>query len=180
MNERTGIYVLLDALVELRAQGIRPSVRLGGYTEGPAGWQTLQNGIENRGLGNQVELRGRMPHSEVPAWILSGRIGLVTLQPIAKFMKNIPSKMFEYWACGLPVVASDLPPIARFLSDGITGKLFEPSSPADLARAIRFLLERPQEAEAMGRQGQQFVYEKWNNDRQVEGLVGFYERISAR
>jgi glycosyltransferase involved in cell wall biosynthesis len=113
----------------------------------------------------------------VPAWIRSGRVGLVTLQPIAKFMKNIPSKMFEYWACGLPVIGSDLPPIARFLSDGENGVLFSPSSAKDLARAIRFLLEQPDKTEAMGRRGRQLVREQWNNDRQVGQLMRFYQNI---
>jgi glycosyltransferase involved in cell wall biosynthesis len=177
MSERAGTFVLLDALVELAAQGIRPSVRLAGYTDGEVGWQALEKGIQDRGLRTEVELRGRMPHSEVPAWIRSGRIGLVTLQPIEKFLKNIPSKMFEYWACGLPVIGSDLPPIARFLSDGSNGVLFSASNPKDLARAIRFLLERPEEAAAMGRSGQQLVHEKWNSDQQVDQLIHFYERI---
>ncbi|MGH9895203.1 MAG: glycosyltransferase, partial [bacterium] len=180
MSERAGTFVLLDALIELAAHGIRPSVRLAGYTDGDVGWQALQKAIQDRGLDAEVELRGRMPHSEVPAWIRSGRVGLVTLQPIEKFMKNIPSKMFEYWACGLPVIGSDLPPIARFLADGSNGVLFSPSSPRDLARAIRFLLERPEEAAAMGRSGQQLVYEKWNSDQQVDQLVHFYERIRHR
>jgi glycosyltransferase involved in cell wall biosynthesis len=180
MGERTGTFVLLDALVELATQGIRPSVRLAGYADGEEGWRALEKGIGRRGLGVQVELRGRMPHLEVPGWIRSGRIGLVTLQPIAKFMKNIPTKMFEYWACGLPVIGSDLPPIARFLENGSNGLLFSPSSPSDLARAIRFLLERPDEVEALGRTGQRLVHEKWNNDQQVEQLVRFYQRILAR
>jgi glycosyltransferase involved in cell wall biosynthesis len=179
MNERTGMFVLLDALVELAVQGIRPSVRLAGYTDDDHGWQALQGGIQERGLGGEVELRGRMPHSDVPGWIRSGRIGLVMLQPLAKFMKNIPTKMFEYWACGLPVIASDLPPIARFVEDGKNGLLFSPSSPEDLARAIRFLLERPAELEAMGRRGQRSVHEEWNNEHQIEQLVRFYERICA-
>jgi glycosyltransferase involved in cell wall biosynthesis len=180
MSERAGTFVLLDALVELASQGLRPSVRLAGYTDGAIGWQAIERGIQDRGLGAEVELRGRMPHSEVPAWIRSGRIGLVTLQPIAKFMKNIPSKMFEYWACGLPVIGSNLPPIARFLSDGSNGVLFSPTSARDLARAIRFLLERPDEAAAMGHAGQQLVQEEWNSEQQVDQLIQFYERIKRR
>jgi glycosyltransferase involved in cell wall biosynthesis len=177
MSERAGTFVLLDALVELAAQGLRPLVRLAGYTDGELGWKAVEKGIEDRGLGAEVELRGRMPHSEVPAWIRSGRIGLVTLQPIEKFMKNIPSKMFEYWACGLPVIGSNLPPIARFLSDGSNGVLFSPTSAKDLARAIRFLLERPDDAAAMGCSGQRLVQGKWNSEQQVDQLVHFYERI---
>ena len=177
MSDRAGTFVLLDALSLLAKEGRRPSVRLAGYTDGEEGRRAVQNGIENRGLQAQVEFRGRIPYSEVPAWIRSGRIGLVTLQPIPKFMKNIPSKMFEYWACGLPVIASDLPPIRPFLSDGKNGLLFDPSSPAALAHAIRSLLQKPAELKAMGQRGQQMISNSWNNDHQIDGLIRFYNQI---
>jgi glycosyltransferase involved in cell wall biosynthesis len=92
-------------------------------------------------------------------------------------MKNIPSKMFEYWACGLPVIASDLPPIRQFLLDGKNGIFFQPSSPEDLARAMKFLLNHPAEARTMGDFARELVRSKWNVDRQVDHLINFYERI---
>jgi glycosyltransferase involved in cell wall biosynthesis len=177
MSERTGIFVLLDALALLAQEGVRPTVRLAGYTDGELGQRAIHDGIHCRGLTAQVELRGTLPYEEVPAWIRSGRIGLVPLQPLPKFMKNIATKTFEYWACGLPVIASDLPPIRPFLTDGYNGVLFEPASARDLARAIQSLIERPERCDAMGRNGQQQVHEVWNNDSQAAGLIGFYEQI---
>jgi glycosyltransferase involved in cell wall biosynthesis len=180
MSERAGIFVLLDALALLAQQGITPSVRLAGYTDGAAGLAAIQQGIRSRGLNDQVELQGRIPHRQVPAWIRSGRIGLVPLQPIAKFMKNIPTKMFEYWACGLPVIASDLPPIRPFLTEGKNGLLFDPTSAKDLARAIAWLVRHPREGKTMGQYGQEQVHADWNNDRQIDALVGFYKQICQR
>ena len=180
MSERTGVFVLLDALALLAHQDITPSVRLAGYTDGAAGLAALQQGISQRGLSQQVELRGRIPHAQVPAWIRSGRIGLVMLQPIAKFMKNIPTKMFEYWACGLPVIASDLPPIRPFLTDGKNGLRFDPTSATDLARAINWLVQHPSEGKMMGQYGQEQVQADWNNDRQIDGLVDLYVQICRR
>ena len=180
MSERAGIFVLLDALALLARQGSTPSVRLAGYTDGAAGLAAIQQGIAQRGLSQQVELRGRIPHTQVPAWIRSGRIGLVMLQPIAKFMKNIPTKMFEYWACGLPVIASDLPPIRPFLTDGKNGLRFDPTSAADLARAIDWLVQHPGKSRMMGQHGQKQVQTDWNNDRQIKALVDLYIQICRR
>lgn len=181
ISHRTGIFVLLDALVLLAKEGVRPTARLAGYTDGDAGRMTVLDGIYSRGLEAQVELsHGKIPYSQVPAWIRSGRIGLVPLQPIPKFMKNISVKTFEYWACGLPVIASDLPPIRPFLSDGKNGVFFEPTSPRDLARAIRYLVDSPAMCHVMGRNGQEQVYQVWNNKSQVDGLIDFYERICTR
>jgi glycosyltransferase involved in cell wall biosynthesis len=180
MSDRTGMFVLLDALTLLAREGVRPTVRLAGYTDGEAGRTKIQEGIVSRGLEAQVELRGQLSYSEVPAWIRSGRIGLVPLQAIPKFMKNISTKTFEYWACGLPVIASDLPPIRPFLADGKNGLLFDPSSSRDLARAIRSLVESPHLCDIMGRNGQEQVYKLWNNESQADGLISFYEQICSR
>jgi glycosyltransferase involved in cell wall biosynthesis len=180
ISERSGIFVLLDALKLLGQQGCRPTVRLAGYTDGKKGAALIEKAISDHGLNEQVDFVGRIPHSDVPTLIRSGRIGLVMLQPIPKFMKNIPSKMFEYWACGLPVIASDLPPIRRFLSDGEQGLLFSPDSAASLAQAIRFMLEQPEERQRMGRLGQMQISQQWNNETQVDQLIRFYEKITTR
>ena len=180
MSDRAGTYVLLDALALLAERGLRVSARLAGYTDGEVGRSAIRARIQTLGLTEQVEFCGRIPHSEVPAWIHSGRIGLVTLQPIDKFLKNIPTKMFEYWACGLPVIASDLPPIRQFLEDEKNGLFFNPRSPEDLAHAIRRLVESPRECHRMGTNGQTQVFESWNNDRQIDTLVNFYAQICNR
>jgi len=146
--------------------------------DGELGRAEIRRRVKLRNLSGQVKLHGRIPYAEVPAWIRSGRIGLVTLQALPKFMKNIPSKMFEYWACGLPVIASDLPPIRQFLSNGKNGLLFDPSSAEDLACAIQVFLENPDDAKRMGQLGQKQVHDSWNNELQIDGLIGFYEMIS--
>jgi len=177
MSVRAGTFVLLDALVLLAKDGLNPSVRLAGYTDGEAGLSAIKNGIQSRNLDSQIELSGKIPYSQVPDFNRSGRIGLVTLQPVKKFLKNIPSKMFEYWACGLPVIASNLPPIRQFLSDGENGLLFDPTCAESLASVIRRLLDSPEKREAMGRKGQENIFRQWNNDRQTDNLIFFYTQI---
>lgn len=180
MSERTGMFVLLDALKVLREQNIKPVVGLAGYTDGEQGWRSLEEGVKTRGLAAQVTLKKRIPFSEVPAWIQRGRVGLVALQPIAKFMKNIPTKMFEYWACGLPVIASDLPPIRPFIVEEKNGMLFNPTDANDLAKVIKTCVLDGDQREKMGRYGRELVLARWNNDQQVDQLVQFYKALLAR
>lgn len=177
MSERTGMFVLLDALALLAKRGLQPTLRLAGYSDGENGFAAIKEGISRRNLTMQVELHGKIPYTQVPAWIRSGRIGLVPLQPIAKFMKNIPTKMFEYWALGLPVIGSDLPPIRSFLTHGKNGLLFNAADPEDLARAIEWLLSHPLTAKKMGAMGRERVDTDWNIDRHIENLLDFYQHI---
>ena len=181
ISERSGIYVVLDALRLLRDRdGLRPTLRLAGYTDGQQGRRAMDEAIRARGLARQIEFHGRLAHDQVPNWLRAGRIGLVPLQQIDKFLKNIPSKMFEYWAVGLPVIASDLPPARRFVTPGENGLLFTPGDAVSLASAIQRLLETPQTALAMGSAGRRQVESDWNNEAQIDGLIDFYQRIYER
>lgn len=180
ISERAGIFVLLEALQLLARRGLRPSVRLAGYTDGEQGRAVLESALRRDGLTEQVRFDGRLPHEQVPAWLRAGRVGLVLLQPVPKFMKNIPSKMFEYWACGLPVLASDLPPARQFLTPGKNGYFFSPTSAADLAERIAYLIRHPESARELGDAGRRMVATRWNNERQVDELIAFYGRLVER
>lgn len=180
LSQRAGIFVLFDALKMLAQSGVRPTARLAGYTDGEEGMVALKAALRHGGLSDQVRFDGRLPHTEVPGFLRTGRIGLVLLQAVPKFMKNIPSKMFEYWACGLPVIASDLPPVRQFLTDRQNGYGFCPGSAAQLAARISHLLSRPEECQRLGQNGRRMVESQWNNDRQTEGLIRFYESLLER
>ena len=178
LSERAGFFVLLEALEILAQRGTRPTVRLAGYTDGEKGLAMIDAALSGHGLRGQVEFYGRLAHDQVPAWLCTGRIGLVLLQALPKFMKNIPSKMFEYWACGLPVLASDLPPARQFLVDGKNGYLFSPKSAPQLAERIDYLLNHPETCRELGQTGQHMVREQWNNESQIGQLIHFYERLA--
>jgi len=180
LSERAGIFVLFDALEILARSGIKPTVRLAGYTDGEEGLAAVNAALKRRGLCDQVAFHGRLPHDQVSDWLVTGRIGLVSLQAIPKFMKNIPSKMFEYWACGLPVLASDLPPARKFLVDGKNGYLFSPASAAQLSERISFMLSNPERCRSLGRAGQRTVRGEWNSESQIDALIQFYQALGHK
>jgi glycogen synthase len=63
----------------------------------------------------------------------------------------------EAMACEAPVVASAVGGILEVVVDGETGRLVPPARPAELASAIRLLLEDPARARAMGQAGRRRV-----------------------
>ncbi len=75
----------------------------------------------------------------------------------------MPIKVFEYWASGLPVVTSDLPPIRPFFRHAEYGFLVKPGDAAALASSIQWLLEHPVDARRMGARGRAAVVERLNN-----------------
>jgi len=180
MSERTGTFVLLQAVTRLAQTGIRPRVLMFGYSDKPTFASEFMELARRNGIEDCFELLGRLPHEQVPEMLMRARIGVVPLQPIPKFLKNIPTKIFEYWACGLPVVASDLPPIRPFFRRGQYGYLVDPESPEQFAEAVARLLQNQPTAERMGAAARQAVITRLNVMPEQKKLIRLYKQILNR
>jgi len=179
ISERAGTLVLLDALRILLDQLRAVRTLLIGYFDSAAAEARIRERIRALGLRSIVEIRGRIDHEEMAAALSQARIGVCPLQPVPKFLLNIPVKVFEYWACGLPVVASDLPPIRPYFPSARAGLLFEPGNANDLARSIEWMLEHPARAAQMGQNGRAAVVERFNNCGEVRKLLRFCAQLTA-
>jgi len=179
LSERAGTWVLLEALRLLAARGGNVRALLIGYCDDGEVERALRERVENLGLAAQVKIMGRIRHSEMAQTLARARIGICPLQDIPKFRVNIPVKVFEYWACGLPVISSDLPPIRPFFKNVHGGILFSPSDAAELAQAITWLLAHPTGAAHMGQRGREAVVQRFNHRREVRKLERFFARITA-
>jgi len=72
------------------------------------------------------------------------------LPDIEAYRVSSPTKVFEYMAMGLAIVASDIAAHREFLTHGKNALLFRPEDPEDLARAIQTLYERSDLRQGLG------------------------------
>lgn len=177
LSERAGTFLLLDALRLLVND--RPSARLLllGYTDSPKADHHLRARITTLGLTSNIEIRGRIPHEEMAAALAEARIGVSPLLDIPKFRLNIPVKIFEYWACGIPVIASDLPPSRPFVRNSGAAVLFPPGDAVALARAITNLLDDPAHASETGQRGRAIVEQRLNNVPEARKLLSLCRNL---
>lgn len=105
------------------------------------------------------------------------RAGLVVLQPVQNLFDAFPTKLFEYMSAGLPVIASDYPIIREIIAPNNLGILVNPQDPAMIADAMRWILEHPEEAEAMGERGRIAVLEKYSWDVEARKLIAAYATL---
>ena len=169
--------------------GIRGSremvVAVGGVAEPECRLQ-LAGGFSPTNHGDELEalpgwervvFHGWASRPEVAAILGNVRAGLVVLHPTENYLDAYPVKMFEYMAAGLPVVASDFP-LWREIVDGAgCGLLVDPLDPRAIANAMQWLLDHPNEAEAMGRRGREAVERQYNWTPEAEKLLALYERL---
>jgi glycosyltransferase involved in cell wall biosynthesis len=103
--------------------------------------------------------------------------GIVTFLPLPNHINAQPNKIFEYMASGLPVIGSDFPLWREILVKNNCGICVDPTSPLDIAKAIRYLQENPEEARIMGENGRKMVAETYNWRAEEKKLFALYEKL---
>ncbi len=132
-----------------------------------------------RGIANAVEIAGRVPFERIGDYLARAAVGWVTWQPVAKNRKNVPTKLFEYMAYGLPVVSSDLPSVRPFLPPE-AGLVVAADDPAAHAAALLRLLRDPAGAAAMGAAGRRLVETRYNWEAMEPRLLTLYDRVLSK
>ena len=126
----------------------------------------------------RVEFLGWQTREQVAALLGRVRVGLILSHPAPSHYDALPTKLFEYMSAGIPVIASDFPLLREIVEQAECGLVSDPLDPCSIASAIEWLLNHPDEAEAMGKRGQQAVSELYNWEHEGKLLISFYERFS--
>ncbi|QBM16389.1 hypothetical protein MARI_04690 [Marinobacter sp. JH2] len=103
--------------------------------------------------------------------------GLVTFLPSPNHIDAQPNKMFEYMSAGVPVIGSHFLLWKQIIEGNKCGLCVDPQDPKEIAAAIDFLAEHPEEAELMGRNGQAAVQEFYNWGVEEHKLLEFYKLL---
>lgn len=103
--------------------------------------------------------------------------GVVTLHPIKNYLDALPVKMFEYMSAGIPVIASNFKLWKEIIEQNNCGICVDPMDPKQIADAINWLLENPEKAKEMGKNGQRLVKEKYNWNNEESKLLKIYNSI---
>lgn len=128
----------------------------------------------------RVNVLGWLTRPQISALLARARVGLVVLHPVRNYLEAQPNKLFEYMAAGIPVVASDFPAWRALIGEVSCGLFVNPMDPEAIADAVRWLLEHPGEAEAMGQRGQAAVRERFSWDAESDHLLELYETCLGR
>jgi glycosyltransferase involved in cell wall biosynthesis len=83
----------------------------------------------------------------------------------------------EAWSLGRPVIGSDIAPVREVIDDEVDGFVIPPSAPFVAAR-IRWILEHPAEAAAMGDAGRRKVAERWAWPVLAAATERIYEEVA--
>jgi glycosyltransferase involved in cell wall biosynthesis len=152
LNPENDFGTLIRAFAEVRAEF--PNVELHLAGDGP-------ELPKLKALANDLAVADRV------VWLgWTDRVQLAHLYPTADLFVfsaltgGLPRVMLEAMACGLPVVAMDVPGVADHVVDGVTGYLVARGSSGALARKMVAALSDPTRRAQVARAGMQHVREE--------------------
>jgi glycosyltransferase involved in cell wall biosynthesis len=137
----------------------------------------LNQELTRRGITERFHLKDFIPHREIARELTKAKVGIIPLPNLPKFQNNIPQKLFEFMAMGIPVVLSDLPPSRPFVSDGMSAIMVSPDDHTAYAEAIIRLLTDRRLREKMGEESRKRIIEEYNWERESQKLLGLYREL---
>lgn len=160
-----------DTLIRAVA-GLRPDARLDLAGDGPAR-QDLERLAADVAPG-RVRFHGRLAKPELHQLMRGAAVMAVP----SRWHENQPMIVLEAFACGLPVVGSDLGGIPELIEPGVDGEL----APADDAPAWRAALDgilaHPDRALTMGRAARAKVELEFGAERHLAAVEQIYEEAA--
>jgi len=125
------------------------------------------------GVSDKLHLLGRKRPEEIPRILVESDVA-VAPYPARDFGFS-PLKLFEYAACGVPIVCSDLPSTREIIEDGRNGLLVPPEDKHQLAEAITRILIDMRLAKRLSVEGLRKV-KSFSWKESTKKLEGVYKR----
>ena len=143
--------------------------------------------VKQLGIADHFVFTGPVTHEEVPDFLACADILLAPYFPKENKEKwmLLPSssgtlKLLEYLSMQKPVIATKLPPIESVIENDRNGILIQPGDSKALGREINRLIENPELAQQIAKQGYQLVTEKYTWDSLARTLVKCAQNIIRR
>ena len=140
-------------------------------------WEVEESEFINELVLNGIlDLRTNIPHDQVLALLPACDIGIVYV-----FENSIttrlaePTKLFEYFASFLPVIASNVRTVRKIIQKWDCGLLFDPTLPSSIADAILQLIENQDMREKFSVNAARAAREELNWENEQPKLIRLLE-----
>ena len=176
MSRDRGLFHMLDGVRLLKKDVPEVLLLLVGLNDARLRAEAEER-IRRDGLDGQVRIVPWVPHADMANHMALAEIGLVPWQPSEKNKKNIPIKVFEYMACGLPLLGADLPSTTPYIAGSGAGVVYDSTDAEAFAREARRMLGDAPGLERMARAGREAVAREWNWGEMEKRMLAAYAEL---
>jgi glycosyltransferase involved in cell wall biosynthesis len=165
-----GLDDALDAVLMLD----EPDVALMVVGADPGG--RYEKKLKKKG-GNRLIMVGRIPANQAPEYLAAADVIVIPQRRTSATVGQIPSKVFDAMAMAKPIVSTGVSDIPEIL-DGC-GMVVRPDSPEDLGKAIKWILDNPEEGALMGLNARKKCIDSYSLGAIRESLINIVEKAGA-
>ncbi len=149
--------VLIDMLAELHRSGLPARLLLIGDASAPRDREALEAHARQLQVAEHVEITGMLPRQAAMVRMMDADIGLSPIYRSPVLDVGSPTKLVEYLAMGLPVVANDQPEQRSILAACRAG-VCVPWGARHFARGVRWIArQRAETIVSMGESGRRWA-----------------------
>lgn len=171
-----GITKERGAVAMVKAVGIAkyPLILAGGFSPSEMKYE-----LEKEYGYQYVEYKGVVSHKEAVEIVKESGIGFSVLQNVGQYpyLHNLPTKVYEYMAAGIPVIISDFEYVRNVLEKYKFGIAVNPGDVEEIAEAIQKISKDKELVYFMGEEGKRAVKEQFNWENDMKILLDFYEKV---
>jgi len=128
-----------------------------------------KNKVKKKGLQDVFVFTGQVPYKKVPEYI--GVMDICVAPHKKDSNQASPVKIFDYMACGRPVVASDIEVAREIIGESECALLVSPEKVNDLAKGIISLIEDGERRKEMSIRGRQYAVYNFDRKKLAEDLI---------
>ena len=170
-----GVHVLVDAFALLRARrpDIDISLRIAG--QGDVDYLArLKEQVKHLNLEDSVVFLGEQNVDQIVELLNKAFLSVVP----SLWYENLPNAILESYACGTPVLASNIGSLPECIDEGKTGYLFHPADAEDLARRLGYCYDHPEKIIEMGRYARRVAETTYSQERHLVKLKSVFLELT--
>ncbi|MDA3813122.1 MAG: glycosyltransferase family 4 protein, partial [Candidatus Cloacimonetes bacterium] len=120
---------------------------------------------------------GEIDREKIHEFLCLADCGVVILKRIPLFTGALPSKIFDYMACNLPILLGVEGEAKTLVEDSGTGLGFESDNSEDLAGKIKHLKNHTDELYSLASNGKDYVYNNFNRTKQASMIEDILKEL---
>lgn len=128
----------------------------------------LQTEVTRLDLADNVTLTGRVPKAEIHRYY-----AFADAYVLSSEYEGMPITLLEAMAAELPIVATDAPGVAEFVTDGETGVVVPPKTPSALAEAM-LDVRSTEMRERLGKNAYEVVTDRYDVEETAAAYLELY------
>ncbi len=134
---------------------------------------------EALGAADRLHFAPYVPGDHIVTYLSSATVGVVGLWPMPNHDMALPNKLFDYMHAGLPLLVSDVPALAEFVTEHKIGEVYPAKDATALAKAATQLLSDLDRYAGPLQPGSPLLRD-YSWERQVERLGEVYTSLLGR